>query len=144
MASRCEVEEEESARSLAVSPRREFGKCIDLDFNLLPTPSGGGRRSSHTVKFMKARRSFFEAGDSRACEADGFAASYPRFQIAFRKYFPNRQTDRVSQTWAVFFYFTLPGRQKRALVIHTRTRRRRTRSGRPTWKSRRTAEGASF
>ena len=44
MASRWEVEEEESARSLARTPRREFGKCIDLDFNLLPTPRGATRR----------------------------------------------------------------------------------------------------
>ena len=88
----------------------------------------GGRRSSHTVKFMKARRSFFDAGDALACVASGWICLLHHmkdFKLLSVKIFrAHRQTERCRRP--DLFHFNWAAKTR----IRCDTRRRQTRSGR--------------
>ena len=131
MASRCEMEGEESAPSLARSLSQK--RIWQMHRSRFQSPAhatrrGGGRRSSHTVKFMKARRSFFDAGDALACVASGWIYLLHHmkdFKLLSVKIFrAHRQTERCRRP--DLFHSTWAAKTR----IRCETRRRQTRSGR--------------
>ena len=136
MASRCEGKGEESARarslasSLALPEENLANASISISISCPRHAArrGGGRRSSHTVKFMKARRSFFDAGDALACVASGWIYLLHHmkdFKLLSVKIFrAHRQTERCRRP--DLFHSTWAAKTR----IRCDTRRRQTRSGR--------------
>ena len=86
-------------KTLARSRRREFGKCIDLDFNLLPTPRSAAADDAFLILWnsWKREESFVTqkwngiSSDYRArpcvcvcvCVCEGNCCCIKSFQIAF-------------------------------------------------------------